>query len=295
MDLEASYRARADEVNAYGSSWWARRDQPQAAFLDANTGLRLTLMRRVLAGGLVESKHVYSTGDGSWDSGRVGTQLGILDRLDAACEGLAATTSDAVYFLIGLPGSGKTTALRPLVTRHVGVGGVPVSDADEVRVQFPEYNNGLGSEVLQTETALVTYGHPPLWGRGRQQRVLEQGGVAVVDVIGSAEHLPRTVNALAAEGRSCFILMTRCPVEECRRRVMHRAVTSGRFVPVDLVDAKAGAPEEALHAALDTGSVTGWAVVDTTFDPVEIVAGDGTFTGAHVTRPPSARLLDPLS
>ena len=45
-----------------------------------------------------------------------------------------------VYFLIGLPGSGKTRALRPIAMRHAGLIGADVlaSDADEVRCRFPE-------------------------------------------------------------------------------------------------------------------------------------------------------------
>lgn len=162
---------------------------------------------------------------------------------------------------------------------------LPVSDADAIRLALPEYAEGLGSTVVQLETVQVTYGEAPhLRGDGRQDRVLARGGDVLVDVIGDPEFLPRTVAALREQGRDSYLLVAACDPMVCRRRVMERALGNGRFVPVELVDAKVGVPDAALEAAVATGAVAGWARVDTEHQPGRVLATDGAFSETRSDR-----------
>lgn len=216
---------------------------------------------------------LYETGVGQWAPERKREHRNVLGGLLRPAVG-----PGAVYVLLGLPGSGKTSVLRPAVLAHSGVPPL-VSDADEVRVALPEFRRGLGSAILQEETAALVYGatgYPP--GGGLQDRVLAAGGVALLDVVGDPRYLPATVAACRSWGSRVFLLLAECPTEACVERAMRRAVIDGRYVPLDYIRAKEGVPRQALDVALAEGPVDGWAVVDTSGAPARLLDGDGAFS-----------------
>ncbi|KQS67593.1 zeta toxin family protein [Modestobacter sp. Leaf380] len=278
-DLVSRFAEREAAVLSYQKLWWAAQDEPQRSFLQTRPALRRGLLLNVAAGAnFVATADVYRDEDG-WAGEREKLHEELLLRLTDST-GVPSTASSAVYITMGLPGSGKTSGLRPLVLAHAEVTmPAAVSDADEVRTSFPEYASGLGSGVLQEETQVLTYGgfgYPV--GGGLQERVEAIGGIVVVDVVGSPSHLPEVVNRLASTGRDVFILMSECPVEICVSRAMDRAVKpGGRYVPLSVIRSKVGVPRAALVAALRTGSVAGWGVVDTSGATARLVEGDGTF------------------
>lgn len=305
VDLDVAFDDLKRKSDLYARTWWLHPDSAARAFLDEHPEVRPALNQRLLSDLPTETADVYAGGSKvDWSETRVVVQREVLADLDAADDIMEAIPDGAlleesdedavsqdasdqsgggdVYFVLGLPASGKTKVLRRLAALHAA-GGVhssrilPASDADDVRVGLPEYADGLGSGVVQFETVVLTYGELHLSGDGRQDRVLARRGAAIVDVIGDPTHLPRTVRLLAAAGRTCYILLTDCPVEVCQDRAKRRAVESGRLVPLWLIEDKAGVPRRALDAALATKLVAGWAVVDTSDASPRLLEGDGVF------------------
>lgn len=274
-DLRARYAERARAVEHFERTWWSTDEEPQRSFLREHPEVYPRLIAQMSAGRPVETRHVYADDAGLvWAEERVNLHDRILDDMAQEDGADRGSSEGAVYFLLGLPGSGKSTSLRPIAGAHSRASGsLPCSDADAVRSRFPEYAGGLGSGVVQTETVVVTYGTSYRAGDGRQQRVLADGRDVIVDVIGDPDRLPETVLALAGSGRPVYLLMTKCSAETSKQRVMARTLDNGRYVPTWLVDEKVGVPERAFELALETGSATGWAVVDTEESSTVIRAG----------------------
>ncbi|MGY1855402.1 hypothetical protein [Modestobacter sp. SYSU DS0290] len=283
-ELRRRFAEREQEVENYGKTWWTQQVEPQRSFFRTRPALRRDLLLAYANGtlGKITTYGLYRE-DTKWVPERSSLHGEVLDSLLGRVPPGAGTAGDAVYLTIGLPGSGKTSGLRPIALTHAGYSSaLPVSDADEVRGSLPEYARGLGSGVVQGETEVLTYGSPgyPPAG-GLQDQVCGRSGAVIVDVVGSDTYLPGVVRKLVDQGRTVYILMTECPVDVCVARAMKRAIQpEGRFVDPDLIRKKEGVPQAALTAALATGLVAGWGIVDTTQDPAQLVGGDGTFESA---------------
>lgn len=283
-ELHRRFAEREQEIETYARTWWTRQVEPQRSFFRTRPGLRRDIVLAYANGtlGKITTYGLYR-GESEWVPERSALHREVLDSLLGRVPMGAGTAGDPVYLTIGLPGSGKTSALRPIALAHAGhPSTLGVSDADEVRVSLPEYASGLGSGVVQGETEVLTYGTPgyPPQG-GLQDRVCGRSGAVIVDVVGSATYLPGVVRKLVDQGRTVYLLMTECPIDVCIARAMQRAVQpEGRLVGLEFIRTKEGVPQAALTAALATGLVSGWGVVDTTQQPVQLVEGDGTFEPA---------------
>lgn len=282
-DLVARFAELERQIDVHGRTWWASSEEPQRTFLRENPRVRARLLAKLMQNNPITTVDVYAKdGEVAWHAVRQGVHESLLAELmsGAAARQHADHNEVAapVYFLIGLPGSGKSSTLRPLALRHAqGLGDPVVSDADEIRIRLPEYSDGLGSSILQPETVLLTYGSPSTLGL--QQRAMQSARPVIVDVIGDPLHLTAAVEGLARQGRPVFLLATSCEPELCKERVMTRALDSGRFVPIALIDAKVGVPEAALEAAISTGFVRGWLIVDTCGAVPEVLRAGGESLG----------------
>ncbi|MFF2606890.1 zeta toxin family protein [Arthrobacter koreensis] len=271
--VEARFESYREEVDEYEYTWFSEPEEPQKSYLGSRPELLTSLYRRAAAGKISTTRHVYAA-SGLWDKSRCDFQSDLLSQHAPSVVELPARA--AVYFLIGLPGSGKSSALRPLVYKHAALdrSEIAVSDADDLRVKFPEYAGGKGSGVVQDECAELMYDRPTdgseLW-TGFQGVVLESGRTAIVDVIGDPVYLPALITRLRNQRRKVFVLQSQCAVQECIRRAKVRALETGRLVPPELIAAKEGVPEKAMDAAIATGKLTGWAVVDTNGTSATIV------------------------
>ncbi|NQD90927.1 hypothetical protein HP499_24385 [Paenarthrobacter sp. CM16] len=267
---EKAFEDYAEEVDKYSRTWFSRQEEPQKSFLATRPELRGELFQRALDGQRTFTRHVYAL-EGDWHEERLDLQNTLLrERLGQVSN--PEGRKGAVYVLIGLPGSGKSSSLRPLVLEHAGLdlSTIKISDADELRSDFPEYAEGRGSGVVQDECAELMYdravtseaGEP-----GLQGAILAAGQTTIVDVIGHPEYLPQMVKRLRREGRRVYVLQASCAVEVCIERAKKRALETGRLVPLSMIEAKRGIPEQALEAAKATGKLNGWAVWDTNSSP----------------------------
>lgn len=273
---DAAFETYFQEVDAYERTWHTEPVEPQRSFLAERPGLRTELFQRALVGKRTFTQHVYAA-SGGWATERMALQAellaGVMDDDWRTSQKLGS-----VYFLIGLPGSGKSSALRPIVLAHSGLpnGSVRVSDADDLRAKFPEFASGRGSGVVQDECSELMYDRR-LTGpeAGVQGAILNSGGVTIVDVIGSPEYLPPLVRRLRRLGRRVFVLQASCETETCVARAKARALVTGRLVPPSVILGKHGVPEKTLEAVRSTGRLSGWAVVDTNGPAPRIIDGDG--------------------
>jgi hypothetical protein len=270
---DAAFDAYREKVNVYEQTWHTEDTEPQKSFLDAHPGLRNELFTRSVRGQKVSTTDVYAF-DGTWHPDRIDSQEALVSDLLAKVP-QARATQQSVYFLIGLPGSGKSSALRPLALRHAGLAEAEVafSDADELRTTIPEYAKGLGSWVVQDECAELMYNRP---GKvdddpGLQGAIVGTSGTVIVDVIGHPDYLPAHIRRLRRQGRRVYVLQASCNTDLCIARAKTRALRRGRLVPPELILAKEGVPEKTLAAVKSTSNPSGWAVVDTTQSPARIV------------------------
>jgi hypothetical protein len=269
VTLDEHFDSYFDEVARYGIEWWRADREPQRQRLATSPELRLALHEESRTDFRpVQTKRVYRDHD-EWSPARTVWQRATLNRFAEPAP--SGATEQLAFVLLGIPGSGKTSSLRRIVTSYCRQRGVSspqsIADADELRVLFPEYEYGLGSEIVQDELQRLAYDDPldrlgPC-GPCLQERVFRATGLRIIDTIGNPRWTPRVVDSLAAAGAEVHVLVTEIDLEEALRRVKRRALTTGRVVAPAVVASKSGLPRKALDACLATGNVAAWAVLDT--------------------------------
>jgi len=299
--LDEQFATYISEAEEYGVSWWARNEEPQASRLAHCPGLSEKLDALARAGTLIQTEQVYRD-ETCWDSARCEFQRHLLEHALSGAVAVSeneAGASPVCFITLGLPGSGKTRALRRILTAYLTAMSQPstttVCDADELRVQFPEYASGLGSLIVQKELVRLAYGdsNDPLGDAepcllDRVLHATEPPSSLVVDTIGSEEHTPPIVRHLSDRGLDVHVLVTRVPVEQAVERAKERALATGRIVMPEVVRGAEGRPERALEACLGTGRVAAHVVVDTSDDltqPPPVVATDASDTYGPVSAP----------
>ncbi|MGI8807945.1 MAG: zeta toxin family protein [Acidimicrobiales bacterium] len=261
--LDEQFDAYEATVKRYGYSWF-RQDAPATAVSQQNVAVRARVNR--LSAGLqtVGTEAIYRTG-GRWVADRVALQEKVVaEALLQGGLGAAGDDRDAVpqaVLLMGLPGSGKSSLLRPVAaelirrtsdTSHV------IVDADVVRGLFPEYAGGLGSEVIQPETSSVANG-----------RLLDEvfflRANIILDKVGDPESSVAAVEYLLSTGWSVWCLCATIDVEVAVERAKRRAIDSGgRYVPPDVIRRYGDKPRLAYEAVRDSRlSLSGSALLDT--------------------------------
>lgn len=265
-ELDAAVDARRRAVEAYGLTWWIDEAGAQRR-VSPVPGLRQALTDRLLAGVEVQTSDVYRQG-ASWAEPRPALHKILLAGVLPAVRP-QPTPGTPAFILFGAPGSGKTSTLRPrLLKADARTGRDPslpllALDADEIRVRFPEYADGLGSLVVQNETSYVTYG---------TLRRLALGGAPwagglCIDVVGDPAHAAEDVRALDGHGYRVHVLLATCPTEERLVRIERRALTSGRYVSLEFAASVGDRPLRAYEAAkLEAqrlGVLDGWLHMDT--------------------------------
>ncbi len=260
-------------VIAYVATWW--HDDPGIRALAADDPGLMARLESIAQDRLVGTADVYRIAHGRWLTDRVKLHDAIVkEQLVAATE----IPEPIAYFTIGPMGSGKTSILRPLVDRHRAVAGrsgsVTVVCADEVRRHLPEYNDGLGSLVVQEECFDVTYSD-------LFPRAVERHADMVFDTIGTftTEDRPSiapSVEVLRDHGYEIQMLVADAPLELCEERATQRALLEGRLVDAEAHRATHRQPMRVLERVRDEGWLEGWAIVDTSTPPPCLPINEGT-------------------
>lgn len=258
-------RADLEQATAeYERSWW--RD-------DAGVGQRCAevadlddRLGRIAADDAVTTDHVYLVGHQYHDSRSPLHDAAVTDCVPA----IDQVEDPAAFFVVGCPGVGKTTVLRPIALRVrslLGRDSPPATiDADRVRQALPEYAGGLGSMVVQEEAFKVTY-----------ERILPEALHRrldmMYDTIGKLGSIRGPLELLQSAGYEIHFIVGRAPVDVCVGRAERRALSEdGRLVSPGLIASTFDAGAEALTSLLEDGfPLSSWAVVDTAADTPELL------------------------
>jgi len=271
-----------DAANAYGRDWWRADEAAQKVIAD--TAAHPGLAEQMLAtceNQIVPTTDIYQThpaGDG---------QLTYLPKRQAIHEDIVrrcvpdptlSPTSQAgsttpgrtprrpvAYFTTGGPGAGKSTFLRRLVQRQRERAAAPgqsgpcsLIDADKVRQALPEYADGLGSVVVETECYYLTYG--PLF-----DAAVAAGHEIVYDTIGRFDSIRDYLNMLIRAGYEVHMIHAAAPASACQERADRRATDQdGRLVPDAIVNSGINESADTLRTLVSQGLLAGWATYDTT-------------------------------
>lgn len=205
---------------------------PRAPTLAANPGLELKILRQAERNEPVHTSDVYKD-SGSWASSRTARHLQITGELLGPST--PAEARPVALIFMGLPGAGKTTIGRRVGAAWLASHGRPPAEAtfdpDAVRVRLPEYQDGLGSSVVQAEAVDVAFGD-------LQERLV--GGRRTLFLVPRRRRRPdltrRAVDRLDAAGYEVHLVLVHVGVETAVARVKRRALApGGRFVPLSYV------------------------------------------------------------
>lgn len=265
----------AQALSEYQKVWW-RRDEHVQERCERVPGLLGRLTGIEAEGRWVTTRDVYHDGNGY-----VAERRQIHDSLVEAFvpPGDAGEVTPAAYFTTGCPGAGKSTTLRAIVREvrllQSRVSTAALVDADAVRRSLPEYEQGLGSFVVDPECYDVTYG--PVYHAARERRV-----DVIYDTIGRISSLRSTLEELASEGYSLYFLVGVLPAAAAYERCSRRALTEdGRLVERALIESTVDAGTESLEMLLAYGPrLAGWGIVDTSPEdrPPKALKTDGGCT-----------------
>lgn len=268
LTLDEEFDRYTERVDAYGLTWWTR-DAGVSAAVALNPRLLPALATKARSGAIINTSDVYQQGS-TWTPPRPDVHDRLLKALFPPTD---ETTSDPLaIYLMGLPGSGKSSVLKPLALSCIAEherGAVVVRDADDVRVRLPEYADGLGSHVVQLEVSDITY--------VQAESRLSDTTHLIIDVVGDPAWVPDEMEQLRARGYTIVALCAEVPIAIAEERAKLRALSEGRHVPIGYLRGVAGRPREALDAALAiSGLVTDWAVIDTDHPSAQAIVLDGS-------------------
>jgi predicted ABC-type ATPase len=255
------YEAR---VRRYGYSW-VRQNLGAAAVLARDPELRAAVSAQVAAQRPVSTDVIYRCDD-RWLPERLDQHRKLIERLmsrSASGEeqnGGPVVGSPQAVILLGLPGSGKSSQLQPIareLIRRTSDRPHDVVDADQVRASFPEYADGLGSEILQVETAYVA--HDRLLEEAHRQRAN-----IILDTVGDPDRTVKELRYLIKAGWSVWCLGASVDLRIALSRARRRALRDGRYVPLDYIKSVGERPVRAFDAVrLSPLPVTGHCLLDT--------------------------------
>jgi len=157
--------------------------------------------------------------------------------IESFFEGKQPVENPEMIFLGGLPGSGKTSAMRGRMDNYV------VLDADEVKKQLPEYE-GWNAPLLHGESAILA------------QMVFDkaiQGGYNIVND-GTLRNKDLALDLLTQAkqaGYSTKIVFVGATIKTALSRMLKRFKETSRFIDPAFYVAVAGNPAKTFHTIKD--------------------------------------------
>ena len=231
--LARRFQAYEAQVRTYGRTWF-EQDASAAAVIARDPEVRATVSRILARKASVGTDTVYECGT-RWLPERLDFHHRVIAQLFDSYPNEALSQGPPggdillqAVILLGMPGAGKTSMLRPIaheLIRRTAPRPHLVVDADLVRACLPEYKDGLGSEVVQAETALLAYSSIVETAYAKRANL-------ILDTVGDPHRSVLEAQYLARAGWSVWCLCARVDVDLAIERAQRRALESGRYVPL---------------------------------------------------------------
>ena len=129
-----------------------------------------------------------------------------------------------VWLVLGLPASGKST----LVEGPKGLAatnGAVVIDADDTKLQLPEFAKGIGANAVHLESKKIS--------TKMQEQARDEGHNIIESMLGADyDKLLAKIDDYQSQGYTVSVKLVDVPVEETLRRSVARYQSTGRYVPL---------------------------------------------------------------
>jgi predicted ABC-type ATPase len=262
--LARRFEAYEAEVRDYGRTWF-EADAAARAVISRDAEVRAVVSRLLASATTVGTDTIYEC-DNRWLPERLDIHHKVVAQLfgdqivESSGDGNVGLLMPQAVILMGMPGSGKTSMLRPiayeLLRRTVGHPHLVV-DADVVRTCLPEYRTGLGSEVVQPETAFLVNGRIVEAAYSRRANL-------ILDTVGDPDRSVAEVRYLSRAGWSIWCLCAVVNQDVAIERAQRRAIKDGRYVPLAYLRSVGDRPVRAYKAVVESEvPLAGGAMLDT--------------------------------
>jgi predicted ABC-type ATPase len=131
---------------------------------------------------------------------------------------------------MGGPGSGKSS-----VTSGMDLEDFVLVDPDAIKAQLPEYQQALGGKALNA--ARMVHEESSDVAKGIRETAITQRKNLMLDGVGADyDKMASRIESLKASGYHVSLVSVHIPTETAKQRVANRALSSGRWVPLDFVE-----------------------------------------------------------
>lgn len=153
----------------------------------------------------------------------------------------------------GLPAAGKsTTFATPLSVENRA----RLIDSDEIKKQLPEFNGGLGADLVHDESSDIA--------KNVLKRAIAQGDNITYPVIGhKTEKLEELFKYLRKNGYTIRIHLNELDMRKAKGRMLLRFAEKGRFLPLGLYRKYGDGPTAAYHEMKGKADYHDWFQSDT--------------------------------
>lgn len=128
--------------------------------------------------------------------------------------------------IVGLPGSGKSSALADVISQEFNS---RIIDSDEAKKMLPEYNNGWGASIVHNESKLIS-------DTQLKESMLKGENIVLPRVGGNYKVIDQIVSMAKQLGYSVYIHYVELSREKALGRMLDRFINTGRFMSPEIID-----------------------------------------------------------
>lgn len=128
--------------------------------------------------------------------------------------------------IVGLPGSGKSSALADVISQEFNS---RIIDSDEAKKLLPEYNNGWGASIVHNESKLIS-------DTQLKESMLKGENIVLPRVGGNYKVIDQIVSMAKQLGYSVYIHYVELSREKALGRMLDRFINTGRFMAPEIID-----------------------------------------------------------
>lgn len=198
---------------------------------------------------------------GRWDPARIAIHTGIVQLLVSPAQRPIHEPPLGVL-LLGLPGAGKTTKLKPIVQQQNFPGRTwTVVDPDDIKARLPGYQGIIASRYHEESSEVCSSRLVPTTLGLRHDILFDQVG-------GNLTSLAARIDMLDAAQYEVHAVIAKVPIHFSVQSVVERFAANGRWVPPRLVADMASALDRSIEYIKDSEIVETYQIWDTS-GPIE--------------------------